>query len=114
VPDHIALTSNATVVDFVPHGSVLDRAVCTITHGGIGGAQKALARGVPVRVVPFGRDQFGVVAGRGGRLRNPSAGQKLTPTRLSAKVLQATAITDAHGGSRKVSWRPARSLGVLT
>ena len=31
-----------------------------VTHGGIGATQKALARGVPVCVVPFGHDQFEV------------------------------------------------------
>ena len=61
------------VLCFVAHGPILDRAACAITHGGMGATQKALARGVPVCAVPFGRDQFEVarrveVAGAGIRL----------------------------------------------
>jgi UDP:flavonoid glycosyltransferase YjiC (YdhE family) len=52
----IATSRNATVCRFVPHGVVLDRAVCAVTHGGMGATQKALAHGVPVCVVPYGRD----------------------------------------------------------
>src|SRR6185295_14013086 len=52
--------ANATVCEFVPHSEVLERATCAITHGGMGVTQKALGRGVPVTVVPYGRDQFGV------------------------------------------------------
>jgi UDP:flavonoid glycosyltransferase YjiC (YdhE family) len=58
LPRNVIPTPNATVLEFVPHGPVLDRAVCAVTHGGMGATQKALARGVPVCVVPFGRDQF--------------------------------------------------------
>ncbi len=101
VPDGIAPPRNATVQNFVPHGMVLDRAVCAITHGGMGATQKALARGVPVCVVPHGRDQFEVarrveVARCGTRL----AAKKLTPARLKSKVLQAMSMT---AGARRVA-----------
>ena len=49
----ITSTTNATVCQFIPHGPVLDRAVCAVTHGGMGATQKALARGIPVCVVPL-------------------------------------------------------------
>jgi MGT family glycosyltransferase len=85
---------NATVCRFVPHGLVLDRAVCAITHGGMGATQKALARGVPVCVVPYGRDQFEVarraeVARCGTRL----PAKRLSPKRLLAKVREAMTMT---------------------
>ena len=51
--------ANARVERFVPHGPLLKRSACAITHGGMGVTQKALAAGVPVCVVPFGRDQLG-------------------------------------------------------
>jgi len=77
------------------HGPVLDRAVCAVTHGGMGATQKALARGVPVCVVPYGRDQFEVarrveVARCGAR---PPA-KKLTSAALRAKVREAMTMTD--------------------
>ena len=110
LPSDIALTPNATVVQFVPHGPVLDRAVCAITHGGMGGTQKALARNVPVCVVPFGRDQFEVarrveVARCGTRL----PAKKLTASRLSAKVRQAMTMTE---GVRRVAAGFAATGGV--
>ena len=51
-------------------GPILERADCVVCHGGMGITQKALAAGVPVCVVPFGREQFEVarhveVAGAG-------------------------------------------------
>jgi hypothetical protein len=45
---------------FVPHGPLLEGAVCAMTHGGMGATQKALVHGVPVCVVPFGRDRLEV------------------------------------------------------
>jgi UDP:flavonoid glycosyltransferase YjiC (YdhE family) len=92
--------ANARVERFIPHGPVLDRAVCAVTHGGMGATQKALARSVPVCVVPFGRDQLEVarrveVAGAGSRL----PAKRLRPDRLRAKVREAMRLRD---GARRV------------
>jgi MGT family glycosyltransferase len=86
---------NARVERFVPHRPVLERAVCVVCHGGMGITQKALAAGVPVCVVPFGRDQFDVarhveVAGAGTRL--PAS--RLRPDRLRSKVREAMGKKD--------------------
>jgi UDP:flavonoid glycosyltransferase YjiC (YdhE family) len=94
VPGGIAVPVNATVDKFIPHGAVLDRAAAAITHGGMGSTQKALARGVPVCVVPYGRDQFEVarrveVSRSGTRL----PAKRLNPVRLKSKVLQAMSMT---------------------
>jgi len=88
--DNFDVPSNARLERFIPHSLLLDRAVCAVTHGGMGATQKALARGVPVCAVPFGRDQFEVarrveVAGAGTRL--PAS--RLTADRLRAKVHEA-------------------------
>ena len=100
-PDGIATSPNATVCRLVPHGVVLDRAVCAVTHGGMGATQKALAHGVPVCVVPYGRDQFEVarrveVARCGTRL----PAKKLSPPRLRTKVREAMTMT---AGARRVA-----------
>lgn len=100
-PDEIATSPNATVCQFVPHGVVLDRAVCAVTHGGMGVTQKALAHGVPVCVVPYGRDQFEVarrveVARCGTRL----PAKKLSPVQLRTKVREAMTMTT---GARRVA-----------
>jgi MGT family glycosyltransferase len=90
--DASALTPppNVRIERFVPHTPVLERAVCVVCHAGMGITQKALAHGVPVVAVPFGRDQPEVarrveVCGAGVRL---PPGQ-LTPDRLRNAVRRA-------------------------
>jgi MGT family glycosyltransferase len=91
-PDGLAAPPGAHVHRFLPHRPLLERAACVVCHGGMGITQKALAAGVPVCAVPFGRDQFEVarrveVAGAGVRL---GAG-RLSGRRLRRAVTEATA-----------------------
>ncbi len=104
--------ANARVERFIPHMPVLRHAACAITHGGAGATQKALAAGVPVCVVPFGRDQLEVarrveVAGAGTRL----PAQKLNPERLRRQVHVAMAKRD---GARRVAEGFTATGGALT
>jgi MGT family glycosyltransferase len=99
--ENLSVPPNATVLPFAPHGPILDRAACAITHGGMGATQKALARGIPVCVAPFGRDQFEVarrveVATAGSRLPP----WRLRPNRLRAKVREAIA---SRAGAERVA-----------
>jgi MGT family glycosyltransferase len=100
-PGRFAAPDGARVERFVPHSALLGRAVCAVTHGGMGATQKALVRGVPVCAVPFGRDQAEVarrveVSGAGVRLTP----RRLTPARLRAAVEEAVARTD---GARRLA-----------
>ena len=75
---------------FIPHTPVLDRAACVVCHAGMGITQKALAHGVPVVAIPFGRDQPEVAR----RVETAHAGvrlptRKLRPDRLLAAVQAA-------------------------
>ena len=95
------IPANARVERFVPHRPVLERAACAVTHGGMGVTQKALAAGVPVCAVPFGRDQLEVarrveVCGAGTRL--PTS--RLNPKRLRRKVREAMGRED---GARRIA-----------
>ena len=88
--------ANARVEQFVPHSQLLPRATVAITHGGMGATQKVLAAGVPVVVVPWGRDQAEV----GRRAEAAGAGvllprKKLAPDRLREAVRQAIALKPA-------------------
>ena len=97
--DGLRAPDNATVLPFVPHSAVLERASCAITHGGMGATQKALALGVPVCAVPFGRDQFEVAR----RVTEANAGTQLYPWRLTSKRLRKKvrqAITKREGAKR--------------
>jgi MGT family glycosyltransferase len=95
VPATGSLPGNAHVETFLAHSQVLPRAACAVTHGGMGATQKALAHGVPVCAVPFGRDQMEVarrveVAGAGTRL----PARRLRPDRLRAAVRAAMGRRD--------------------
>lgn len=92
--------ANAHVEEFIPHSAVLRRATVAVTHGGMGATQKALARGVPVCVVPFGRDQHEVAA----RVRASGAGTVLRPSRLTPDRLRAAIVeaADRTAGARRV------------
>ena len=72
----------------------------------MGATQKALARGVPVCAVPFGRDQFEVarrveVARAGARL----PAKRLSPERLLAAVREAMRCRKGPDGSRRRTGR---------
>jgi MGT family glycosyltransferase len=100
-PSAFRAPANARVERFLPHGPVLDRAACAVTHGGMGATQKALARGVPVCAVPFGRDQLEVAR----RVEVAQAGTRLSAGRLSAGRLRR-AVLAAMGctaGARRVA-----------
>jgi MGT family glycosyltransferase len=109
-PATLEVPANAHVESFVPHSLVLDRAVCAITHGGMGGTQKALARGVPVVAVPFGRDQAEVAR----RVEVAGAGVRLPSRRLRADRL-ADAVRVARTrqeGARRVAEGYRRAGGA--
>ena len=100
-PSSFSPPPNARIVKFLPHSPVLKRAACVVCHGGMGITQKALASGVPVCVVPFGRDQFDVarhveVAGAGTRL----PARRLRADRLRAAVREAMG---KKGGARRIA-----------
>ena len=99
-PARVRTPANARVERFIPHAPVLAHAACAVTHGGMGATQKALAHGVPVCVVPFGRDQLEVarrveVAGAGTRL----PAKRLRADRLRAKVREAMRLRE---GAKRV------------
>jgi MGT family glycosyltransferase len=99
VPHGLPPVHNATVRRFVNHRLVLDRAICAITHGGMGTTVKALNRGVPVCAVPFARDQAEVAR----RVQMARCGTRLPARKLTAGRLRAAvyeAITMGPGARR--------------
>jgi UDP:flavonoid glycosyltransferase YjiC (YdhE family) len=89
----------AIVERFLPHSELLPLAAATVCHGGMGITQKSLAHGVPVCVVPWGRDQLDVAA----HVEEAAAGvdlprKRLTPERLLEAVDRTRAC--AAGAAR--------------
>ncbi len=83
-PAAFATRPRATVARLLPHDQLLDRAEVVVTHGGLGITQKAIARGIPVVVVPFGRDQRDVAV----RVEAAGLGPRLVPRALTPGALR--------------------------
>jgi MGT family glycosyltransferase len=109
-PAQFTAPANARLEQFLPHGPILKRASCVISHGGQGITQRALAAGVPVCVVPFSRDQFDVarrveLSDAGVRLHH----RRLTPARLRRAVHAAIA---KRPGAERLAQAFARAGGA--
>jgi MGT family glycosyltransferase len=86
----VASHDRMRIIRFLPHSSVIPKVDVVITHGGMGTTQRALAAGVPVCVIPWGRDQNETAR----RAENCGAGimipkNKLNPERLLSAVHEA-------------------------
>jgi MGT family glycosyltransferase len=79
--------ANVTVVPSAPHRQVLQQAALVVTHGGHGTVIKALAAGLPMIVLPHGRDQADVAA------RVTSRGAGLSLKRNAGAAVIAGAVT---------------------
>ena len=91
-PDALRVPANGRAERYLPHTPILRRAAVAITHGGMGVTQTALAAGVPVVAVPFGRDQPEVAR----RVEVAGAGVRLPRGRLRADTLRV-AVSEAMG-----------------
>jgi len=100
-PAAFTAPANARIERYLPHASLIQRAACVVCHGGMGVTQKALAAGVPVCAVPFGRDQFEVAR----RVQFAHAGSRLPASRLTGKrLLRAVrAAMDKSVGAQRVA-----------
>jgi MGT family glycosyltransferase len=109
-PGRFEAPANVRLERWLPHAHLVQRAACVVCHGGMGITQKALAAGVPVCVVPYGRDQFEVA----GRVAAAGAGTVVPPDALNAESLR-TAVHRAiamRAGAEKVAEGFARTGGA--
>lgn len=105
-PQAIAAPANVTVVQSAPHSAVLKHAALMVTHGGHGSVVKALAAGVPVVMLPFGRDQNEIAA----RAAHSGAGVRLKPTaRVSSIAAAVRAVLD-EPSYREAAQRAAATI----
>ncbi len=111
--------ANARVERHVPHGPVLDRAALLVGHAGHGSVMRALWHGVPMALVPWGRDQGGV-AFRAERLGAAAVvpREELTAERLARAVRRMlgdrTAAEQAAAVSARLrAWDPVRTACSL-
>ena len=95
-------TGGVHIERFIPHSPVLERAACVVCHAGMGITQKALAHGVPVVAIPFGRDQPEVAR----RVEIAHAGVRLPARKLSPdRLISRCTARSSSGRERKESPR---------
>ena len=110
-----AEAANARVETFVPHSPVLERAALCVSHAGHGIVAKALRFGVPMVLVPWGRDQPGVSArAEALGVARVVARERLTPETLDGairEVLETPSYSERarhHGDRLRAESPPAR------
>ncbi|WP_069163290.1 glycosyltransferase [Nocardia altamirensis] len=110
-PASFTVPPNARVEQFIPHHLLLDRTTVVISHGNMGVTQKALAAGVPVCAVPFGRDQSEVAR----RVVSNAAGSWLPAKRLTVANLRVAidAAARCRDGAATVAAGFAAAGGTL-
>ena len=103
-PSVVQAPPTVSVVASAPHARVLEHAAATITHGGHGTVIKSLAAGVPMLILPHGRDQ----ADNAARVTARGAGITIRRTAGSGRIAAAlrTLLDDATYRRR------ARQLGA--
>jgi MGT family glycosyltransferase len=106
-PAVISAPANVTVTRWARHADVLPHCSAVITHGGHGTVMKALIAGVPLIVVPLGRDQ----PDNAGRVVHAGAGIRLrknaTVSALRASVSQVTGDPRYRAAARQMAARLA-------
>jgi MGT family glycosyltransferase len=86
-PAVVSAPDNVTVTRWVRHADVLPHCSAVITHGGHGTVLKALTAGVPLVLVPLGRDQ----PDNAGRVAYAGAGIRLRKNTSTAALRAAVA-----------------------
>ena len=95
-PEAIDAPANVAVVRSAPHRRLMPEAALVVTHGGHGTVVKALAAGVPLVVLPHGRDQ----ADNAVRVTERGAGLKLARTAQPSAIAAAVRSAIADPGYR--------------
>ena len=92
---------NVHITKFLPHAQVIPKVDLVITHGGMGTTQRALASGVPVCVIPWGRDQSETAR----RAEVSGSGTMLPKSKLNKERLQKAVREAMHRkpGAEKIA-----------
>lgn len=90
-PATLRAPNGVAVVRAAPHGDVLRHAALVITHGGHGTLVKAFAAGVPVVVLPHGRDQGDNAARVTWHGAGRTVSRTATPAALATAIRQVLA-----------------------
>jgi MGT family glycosyltransferase len=105
-PGDVPAPAGVRVVRSAPHSAVLREAAAVVTHGGHGTVIKTLAAGVPMLVLPMGRDQLDNAA----RVTARGAGLRLRPGASSNAIAAAVRRVLDEPAHREGARRMAEAL----
>ena len=107
-PETIPAPANVQVVRSAPHREILPHAAAMVTHAGHGSVVKALAAGVPMVMMPFGRDQVEIAA----RAAYAGAGVRIRPGASPARIARAVREVLDDSAFREAAARAARTIAA--
>jgi UDP:flavonoid glycosyltransferase YjiC (YdhE family) len=84
-PAKLQAPKNVTLLPSAPHDAVMREVSLVVTHGGHGTVSRALWHGLPLLVMPMGRDQDDIAL----RVEFHSAGLTLPPTASETEIADA-------------------------
>jgi UDP:flavonoid glycosyltransferase YjiC (YdhE family) len=105
---HLPSSPNVTIVQGACHDAILKNATATITHGGHGTTMRSLRHGVPLLILPMGRDQNDNAA----RVEYHGAGLRLPVTASAPDIAQALHRLIAEPGFATNARKIARVLAT--
>ncbi len=100
-PAEIRSVPNVAVFASAPHSEVLEHASVVVTHGGHGTVMRTLAAGVPMVILPQGRDQ----ADNAVRVASRGAGLTLKSTAAAGEIADAVQAVLADPRYRQAAER---------
>ncbi len=114
-PATIERRSNVEVVASAAHAALLPGADVVVTHGGHGTVVKALAAGVPLVVMPHGRDQADNAARIVARHAGLKVSRRAKPKAIAAAITKVLADPAFAAGARRLGQaiREDASAGLL-
>lgn len=100
-PAQLRAAPNVVVLASAPHSEVLKHASVVVTHGGHGTVMRALAAGVPMVVLPQGRDQ----SDNAVRVESRGAGLTLKSGAAAAQIADAVRLLIGDARYREAAER---------
>ncbi len=101
-PERLRAAANVVVVRSAPHRRVLREAAAVVTHGGHGTVVKALAAGVPLVLLPHGRDQGDTAARVTVRGAGIALGRTARPAAIAAAVRRVLGEESFRAAARRL------------
>jgi MGT family glycosyltransferase len=107
-PASIAAPPNVSVVESAPHSELLPHAALMLTHAGHGSVVKALGAGVPLVMMPMGRDQNEIAA----RADYAGAGVRIGMGAKADKIARAVRTVLGDARYREAAGRAAQTIAA--